>query len=78
MIFFVLVLHITSLKHKLGKTRTSQKEACEATILQARKKFDNEVRPEGETLFNEVKVAKTFLKASVPLEEQNSFHALLE
>ena len=66
------------MKHKLGKTRTSQKEACEATILQAIKKFDNEVRPEGETLFNEVKVAKTFLKASVPLEKQNSFHALLE
>ena len=76
--FFALVLHITSVKHKLGKTRTSQKEACEATILQAIKKFDNEVRPEGKTLLNEVKVTKTFLKASVPIEKQNSFRALLE
>ena len=56
-----------SVKHKLGKTRPSQKKACEATILQAIKKYDNEVRPEGETLFDEVKVAKTFLKVELSL-----------
>ena len=81
--FFALFLHITSEKYKLGKTRPSQKEACEATILQVIKKYDNEVRPEGETLSNEqcaygVKAAKTFLKASVLLKKQNSFHVLLE
>ena len=60
MIFFALVLRITSVKHKLGKTMSSQKGACEATTLQAIKKYDNEVHPKGESLFNEVKVAKPF------------------
>ena len=79
----IIKRHITSEKHKLGKTRLSQKEAHEATILQAIKKHDNEVRPEGETLADEqrvyrVNVVKTFLKAGIPLEKLDSFRVLLE
>ena len=52
----IIKRHITSEKHKLGKTRLSQKEAREAIILQAIKKYDNEVRPEGKTLSDEQRV----------------------
>lgn len=52
----IIKRHITSEKHKLGKTRLSQKEAREAIILQAIKKYDNEVPPEGKTLSDEQRV----------------------
>ena len=79
----IIKRHITSEKHKSGKTRLSQKEAREATILKAIKKYENEVRPEGETLSDEqrvyrVKVVKTFLKAGILLEKLDSFCVLLE
>lgn len=79
----IIKRHVDSSKHKSGKTRLAQKEKREATILQAMKKYDRQVHPEGEMLSDNqrvyrVKVVKTFLKAGVPLNKLDIFRELLE
>ena len=52
----IIKRHVDSSKHKSGKTRLAQKEKREATILQAMKKYDRQVHPEGEMLSDNQRV----------------------
>ena len=78
----IIKRHITSQKHKSGTERLAKKKK-EQTVLDAMKKYDNDVHPKGETLNDNqrvfrVKVLKTFLKSGVPLQKMDVFRELLE
>ena len=76
----IIVSHIASNKHKVGKEKLALKESRERDIAKVN---DEANHPVGETLPMEqrvyrVKVLKSFLGAAVPLTKLDSFRELLE
>ena len=74
----IIKRHIESAKHKSGKGSLSQKKERDITIIDAMKKYDQEVNPKGEMLIDNqrvfrVRVLKTFLKAKFRLTRWTIF-----
>ncbi|KAK3730067.1 hypothetical protein QZH41_009898 [Actinostola sp. cb2023] len=66
----IIKCHVESQKHKSGVERLAKKKKKDITVLDAMKKYDQEVHPKGEMLSDSkrlfrIKVMKTFLKAGV-------------
>ncbi|KAK3745835.1 hypothetical protein QZH41_004304 [Actinostola sp. cb2023] len=79
----IIKCHVESKKHKSGVERLAKKKKKDITVLDAMKKYDQEVHPKGEMLSDSkrlfrIKVMKTFLKAGVPLKKMDDFRELLE
>lgn len=79
----VIKHHIQSKKHKSGVERLAKAKKRDVTVLEAMKKYDEEVHPIGEMLSDNqrlfrIKTMKTFLKAGVPLQKLDDFRELLE
>lgn len=79
----IIIKHIDSNKHKLGKEALSKREARERDIVQALNAYDRTENPSGQTLPDShrvyrVKVVTSFLKAGVPLSKLVHFREVLE
>ena len=79
----IIKRHVDSQKHKSGVKKIAKKKKRDLTVLDAMKNYDKEVHPKGEMLSDNqrvfrVRVLKTFLKASVPLQKMDDFRELLE
>ena len=75
--------HVDSQKHKSGVEKIAKKKKRDLTVLDAIKNYDKEVHPKDEMLSDNqrvfrVRVLKTFLKASIPLQKMDDFRELLE
>ena len=75
--------HIQSTKHRSSKENKANKQKQDKTVLEARKVYEKEVHPRGETLpeaqkLYRIKLVKVFLKVGIPLSKIKILHELLE
>ena len=79
----VIKLHFKCKKHQLGKDRLQERNREEMDIAQSFDLYSQEEHLVGNTLSSDlqvycIKVAKTFLKAGVPLNKVDIFRDILE